>query len=228
MDNNLTIYNSLSRKKEPFKPLHPPFVGLYVCGPTVYSDPHLGHARPAITFDLLYRYLTHLGYKVRYVRNITDVGHLENDADEGEDKIEKKARLENLEPMEVVQKYINSFLGNMEQLNTLHPSIEPRASGHIIEQQQLIEQILKKGYAYEVNGSVYFDVSGITKNTCTESFQAGCWMNSRPVHGSSTDRMKKGILSILLSGKKQLLNTLCAGLRAGATDIRDGILNALP
>ncbi|MCX6333032.1 MAG: cysteine--tRNA ligase [Bacteroidia bacterium] len=158
MDNRFTIYNSLSRKKEPFTPLHPPFVGLYVCGPTVYSDPHLGHARPAVTFDLLYRYLMHLEYMVRYVRNITDVGHLENDADEGEDKIEKKARLEHLEPMEVVQKYINSFLKNMEQLNTLHPSIEPRASGHIIEQQQLIEELIKKGYAYEVNGSVYFDV----------------------------------------------------------------------
>ncbi|MCU0462544.1 MAG: cysteine--tRNA ligase [Bacteroidales bacterium] len=158
MQNNFTIYNSLSRKKEPFKPLHPPFVGIYVCGPTVYSDPHLGHARPAVTFDILYRYLMHLEYKVRYVRNITDVGHLVNDADEGEDKIERKARLEHLEPMEVVQKYINSYLKNMEQINILHPSIEPRASGHIIEQQQLIEEILKKGYAYEVNGSVYFDV----------------------------------------------------------------------
>jgi len=158
MVNNFTIYNSLSRKKEPFEPLHPPFVGLYVCGPTVYSDPHLGHARPAITFDLLYRYLLHLEYKVRYVRNITDVGHLENDSDEGEDKIEKKAKLEHLEPMEVVQKYINSFLRNMDQLNTLHPSIEPRASGHIIEQQQLIELLISNGFAYEVNGSVYFDV----------------------------------------------------------------------
>jgi len=124
----------------------------------VYSDPHLGHARPAVTFDLLYRYLLHLGYRVRYVRNITDVGHLVNDADEGEDKIQKKARLEHLEPMEVVQKYINSYLKNMEQINILHPSIEPRASGHIIEQQQLIEEILKNGYAYEVDGSVYFDV----------------------------------------------------------------------
>ena len=158
MQNNLTIYNSLTRTKEPFQPLHPPFVGLYVCGPTVYSDAHLGHARPAVTFDVLFRYLQHLEYHVRYVRNITDVGHLENDADEGEDKIEKKARLEHLEPMEVVQKYINSFLKNMEQLNTLSPSIEPRASGHIIEQQELIKSILDNGYAYEINGSVYFDV----------------------------------------------------------------------
>ncbi|MDQ1297152.1 MAG: cysteinyl-tRNA synthetase [Bacteroidota bacterium] len=163
MQNNFTIYNTLSRKKESFEPLNSPFVGLYVCGPTVYSDPHLGHARPAITFDLLYRYLTHLEYKVRYVRNITDVGHLENDADEGEDKIEKKARLENLEPMEVVQKYLNTFLKDMYELNTLHPSIEPRASGHIIEQQILIKEILDRGFAYEVNGSVYFDVAKYNK-----------------------------------------------------------------
>lgn len=159
MQNNLFIYNSLSKKKELFKPLHSSFVGLYVCGPTVYSDAHLGHARPAITFDLLFRYLTHLEYKVRYVRNITDVGHLENDADEGEDKIEKKARFEHLEPMEVVQKYMNTFYKNMEQLNTLHPSIEPRASGHITEQQEIIKTLINKGFAYETNGSVYFDLS---------------------------------------------------------------------
>ena len=158
MQNNFVIYNSLSRQKELFKPIHPPFVGLYVCGPTVYSNAHLGHARPAITFDLLYRYLMHIGYKVRYVRNITDVGHLENDADEGEDKIEKTARIEHLEPMEVVQNYMNTFHRNMDQLNTLKPSIEPRASGHIIEQQEFIQHLLDKGYAYEVNGSVYFDV----------------------------------------------------------------------
>jgi cysteinyl-tRNA synthetase len=158
MQNNLTIYNSLTRQKELFVPLHAPFVGMYVCGPTVYSNAHLGHARPAITFDLLYRYLMHLGYKVRYIRNITDVGHLENDADEGEDKIEKKARLEHLEPMEVVQHYMNTFHRNMDQLNTLKPSIEPRASGHIIEQQEFIRRIFENGYAYEVNGSVYFDV----------------------------------------------------------------------
>ena len=158
MPDSLSIYNSLTRQKEVFEPLHPPFAGMYVCGPTVYSNAHLGHARPFITFDLLFRYLTHLGYKVRYVRNITDVGHLENDADEGEDKIEKTARLQHLEPMEVVQNYMNTFHRNMDQLNTLKPSIEPRASGHIIEQQEFIRQLLDKGYAYEVNGSVYFDV----------------------------------------------------------------------
>lgn len=159
MRNKLFIYNSLSRRKEEFKPLHPPFTGLYVCGPTVYSNAHLGHARPAIIFDLLYRYLMHLGCKVRYVRNITDVGHLEDEnTEQGEDRIEKKARQEQLEPMEVVQKYMNTFHRNMDQLNTLKPSIEPRASGHIIEQQVFIEKLLEKGYAYEVNGSVYFDV----------------------------------------------------------------------
>jgi cysteinyl-tRNA synthetase len=158
MQNNLHIYNSLSRKKEPFRPIQPPFAGMYVCGPTVYSDTHLGHSRPAITFDLLFRYLTHLGYRVRYVRNITDVGHLENDADEGEDKILKKARLENIEPMEIVQRYMDIYHRNMDQLNVLNPSIEPRASGHIIEQQELTAELLGKGYAYEVNGSVYFDV----------------------------------------------------------------------
>jgi cysteinyl-tRNA synthetase len=163
MQNNVVIYNSLSRQKELFKPLHPPLVGLYVCGPTVYSNAHLGHARPAITFDLLYRYLTHLGYKVRYVRNITDVGHLENDADEGEDKIEKTARLEHLEPMEVVQNYMNTFHRNMDQLNTVKPSIEPRASGHIIEQQEFIKRLIDNGFAYEVNGSVYFDILKYSK-----------------------------------------------------------------
>jgi len=158
MDNNLQIYNTLSRKKEIFEPLNPPHVGLYVCGPTVYGDAHLGHARPAITFDMILRYLKHIGYKVRYVRNITDVGHLVNDADEGEDKICKKARLEQLEPMEVVQFYTDRYHKNMEQLNILSPSIEPRASGHIIEQIEMIKKIVEAGFAYEVNGSVYFDV----------------------------------------------------------------------
>ncbi|GHT76840.1 cysteine--tRNA ligase [Bacteroidia bacterium] len=158
MENQLSIYNTLARKKEVFQPLHAGRVGLYVCGPTVYGDPHLGHARPAITFDVLFRYLSHLGYKVRYVRNITDVGHLVNDADTGEDKIAKKAKLEDLEPMEVVQFYLNHYHKAMEMLNVLPPSIEPHASGHIIEQIQLVKSILEKGYAYESQGSVYFDV----------------------------------------------------------------------
>ncbi len=154
----LCIYNSLTRQKETFKPLHPERVGMYVCGPTVYGDGHLGHARPAITFDILYRYLTHIGYKVRYVRNITDVGHLENDADSGEDKIAKKARLEQLEPMEVVQHYLNSYHAAMTRLGVLPPSIEPHASGHIIEQIAYIQKIIDAGYAYVSEGSVYFDV----------------------------------------------------------------------
>lgn len=159
MDNPLEIYNTLTRKKEVFKPLIEGRVGLYVCGPTVYSNSHLGHARPFITFDLLYRFLSFKGYKVRYVRNITDVGHLEDEMEGvGEDRISKRARLEHLEPMEVVQKYMNTFHRNMDDLNVLPPSIEPRASGHIIEQQEMIASILEKGYAYEANGSVYFDV----------------------------------------------------------------------
>lgn len=164
MEQKLSIYNTLTRRKEVFEPLHAPHVGMYVCGPTVYGDPHLGHARPAITFDLLFRYLSHIGYKVRYVRNITDVGHLENDADEGEDKIEKKARLEQLEPMEVVQYYTNRYHKAMDALNVLPPSIEPHASGHIIEQIETIKKILDNGYAYESNGSVYFDVEKYNKD----------------------------------------------------------------
>ncbi len=158
MNQPLLVYNSLTRRKELFTPLHAPFVGMYVCGPTVYGDAHLGHARPAITFDIVFRYLKHLGYKVRYVRNITDVGHLEHDADEGEDKIAKKARLEQLEPMEVAQYYTNRYHEAMAALNVLPPSIEPHATGHIIEQIELVKQILDNGLAYESNGSVYFDV----------------------------------------------------------------------
>jgi cysteinyl-tRNA synthetase len=157
MKGQLTVYNSLSRKKEVFIPMHNEKVGMYVCGPTVYGDPHLGHARPAITFDIVFRYLKHLGYSVRYVRNITDVGHLENDSDEGEDKIAKKAKLEQLEPMEIAQFYTNRYVAFMQYLNVLSPSIEPRASGHIIEQIELIRKIEEAGFAYEVNGSVYFD-----------------------------------------------------------------------
>ncbi len=163
MEQTLLIYNTLHRQKERFEPLHAPNVGMYVCGPTVYGDPHLGHARPAITFDVLYRYLKHLGYKVRYVRNITDVGHLEHDADEGEDKIAKKARLEQLEPMEIAQYYTNRYHQAMEALNVLPPSIEPHATGHIIEQQQLVQEILDNGFAYISNGSVYFDIEAYNK-----------------------------------------------------------------
>ena len=158
INHNLFIYNTLTRRKELFKPIHEGKVGMYVCGPTVYGDGHLGHARPAITFDILFRYLNHLGYKVRYVRNITDVGHLEHDADDGEDKIAKKARIDQLEPMEVVQHYLNRYHKAMEKLNVLPPSIEPHASGHIIEQIEYIKKILESGYAYESQGSIYFDV----------------------------------------------------------------------
>ncbi|MFL2581991.1 MAG: cysteine--tRNA ligase [Flavobacteriales bacterium] len=154
----LKVYNTLTREKELFKPLNPPNIGMYVCGPTVYSDVHIGNCRTIVSFDVIFRYLQYLGYSVRYVRNITDVGHLENDADEGEDKIAKKAKLENIEPMEVVQKYTNGFHEVVDLLNTLKPSIEPTATGHMIEQIEYVQQIIKSGYAYESNGSVYFDV----------------------------------------------------------------------
>tara|TARA_B100000683_G_scaffold92729_2_gene91686 strand:+ start:28349 stop:29815 length:1467 start_codon:yes stop_codon:yes gene_type:complete len=168
MNREIKIYNTLTRKKEIFNPIIENHVGMYVCGPTVYGDPHLGHARPGITFDIVFRYLKHLDYKVRYVRNITDAGHLENDADEGEDKIAKKARLEQLEPMEIVQFYTLRYHKAMEDLNCLPPSIEPRATGHIIEQIKMVQKILEKGFAYEVNGSVYLDV-----NKYNESFPYG-------------------------------------------------------
>lgn len=161
---NLVVTNSLSGEKERFTPLKSPFVGLYVCGPTVYSDVHLGNCRTFISFDLIYRYLLHLGYKVRYVRNITDAGHLENDADEGEDKIAKKARLEQVEPMEVVQRYTVGFRDVMRLFNALPPSIEPTATGHIVEQIAMAQRLLEKGLAYEVNGSVYFDVSAYNEH----------------------------------------------------------------
>jgi cysteinyl-tRNA synthetase len=159
----LSLYNTLTRKKEKFEPLSPPFVGLYVCGPTVYSDVHLGNCRTFISFDLIYRYLLHMGYKVRYVRNITDAGHLEGDRDEGDDKFAKKARLEQVEPMEIVQRYTLGFHEVMRAFNTLPPSIEPTATGHICEQIEMTKKIIENGYAYEVNGSVYFDVEKYTR-----------------------------------------------------------------
>ena len=164
MSLDLQIYNTLSRQKEVFKPLLASHVGMYVCGPTVYGEPHLGHARPSITFDIVFRYLQHLGLKVRYVRNITDAGHLVDDADEGEDKIAKKARLEQLEPMEVVQFYTIKYHKSVEALNCLPPSIEPRATGHIIEQIEMIKKIISNGFGYVVNGSVYFDVIKYNKS----------------------------------------------------------------
>ncbi|HWK56655.1 MAG TPA: cysteine--tRNA ligase [Parapedobacter sp.] len=163
MDNQLVLYNTLTRTKEKFEPLNPPFVGMYVCGPTVYSDVHLGNCRTFVSFDLIFRYLQHLGYKVRYVRNITDAGHLEGDNDEGDDKFAKKAKLEQLEPMEIVQKYTLGFHEVLRLFNTLPPSIEPTATGHISEQIEMVKEIINQGYAYEVNGTVYFDVEKYVK-----------------------------------------------------------------
>jgi cysteinyl-tRNA synthetase len=163
MENNLLIYNTLTRKKERFEPINDPFVGMYVCGPTVYSDVHLGNCRTFVSFDLIYRYLLHLGYRVRYVRNITDAGHLEGDRDEGDDKFSKKARLEQLEPMEIVQRYTIGFHDVMRLFNTLPPSIEPTATGHISEQIEMIQAIIANGYAYETDGTVYFDVEKYSK-----------------------------------------------------------------
>ncbi len=159
----LHLYNTLNRKKEEFKPLNPPFVGLYVCGPTVYSETHLGHARPAVIFDILNRYLRHLEYNVRFVRNVTDVGHLENDSDDGEDKMLKKAKIMQMEPMQVAQFYLNAYHDDMNALNCIRPDIEPTASGHIPEQIEHIEKLIRNGYAYEVSGSVYFDTEAYDK-----------------------------------------------------------------
>ena len=164
MEQKLVVYNSLKGEKESFKPINKDHVGMYVCGPTVYSNVHLGNCRTFISFDLIFRYLQYLGYKVRYVRNITDAGHLENDADEGEDRIAKKARLESIEPMEVVQRYTIDFRDTMAKFNALPPSIEPTATGHVVEQIEFIKKILDQGYAYEVNGSVYFDVLKFNKD----------------------------------------------------------------
>lgn len=163
MDNRLVLYNTLTRKKEKFEPLNPPFVGMYVCGPTVYSDVHLGNSRTFVSFDLIFRYLSHIGYKVRYVRNITDAGHLEGDNDEGDDKFAKKAKLEQLEPMEIVQKYTLGFHEVLRLFNTRPPSIEPTATGHISEQIEMVKKIIEQGFAYEVNGTVYFDVDKYVK-----------------------------------------------------------------
>ena len=193
MPSSLHLYNTLTQKSEKFEPLNPPFVGMYLCGPTVYGDPHLGHSRGALTMDVLFRYLKHLNFQVRYVRNITDVGHLLNDADEGEDKIGKKAKLDNVEPMEVVQRYTNSYHEALKSINVISPSIEPRASGHIIEQIEMIQEIIKNGFAYETNGSVYFDVIkyaethdyGNLSGRKIEDLIAGAGENRRSLEGQS-------------------------------------------
>ena len=204
MEHQLVIYNTLSRQKERFTPLHAPHVGMYVCGPTVYGDPHLGHARPAITFDILFRYLKHLGYN----------------ADEGEDKIAKKARLEQLEPMEVAQYYINRYHHAMDALNVLPPSIEPHASGHIIEQIELVKQILDKGFAYESDGSVYFDVPKYNKYHHYGKM-------SSILHESWTGRTRSITLWILPCGRKHSQNTSCVGPHHGATVFQAGTANVL-
>lgn len=225
MEHPISIYNTLTRKKEQFIPLHEPHVGMYVCGPTVYGDAHLGHARPAITFDLLFRYLTHIGYKVRYVRNITDVGHLEHDADDGEDKIAKKARLEQLEPMEVVQYYLNRYHHAMEALNVLPPSIEPHASGHIIEQIELVKKILDNGYAYESEGSVYFDVEKYNKDH-NYGVLSGRNIDDMLNTTRALDGQDENVIrSTSLSGNARNRNISCAGLLRGATVSPDGTAN---
>ena len=193
---NLHLYNTLSRQVEPFESLTPGHVGIYVCGPTVYGPPHLGHVRGPIVFDVLRRYLTHLGYKVRFVKNITDVGHLVGDADEGEDKLAKQAKVEQLEPMEIAQLYTDAYNRVMDKMNVIRPSIEPKATGHIIEQIEMIQEILEAGFAYESNGSVYFDVHaynqkhqyGILSGRVVEELQAGAGNQSRQLEGQEEKR----------------------------------------
>ena len=212
----ISIYNSITGEKEQFKPINEGHIGLYVCGPTVYSNVHLGNVRTFMSFDMIFRYFKHLGYKVRYVRNITDAGHLENDADQGEDRIAKKARLEQIEPMEVVQKYTVDFHNTLNNFNFLPPSIEPTATGHIVEQIEIIKSIIDNGYAYEANGSIYFDVLkynesndyGVLSGRKIEDLMH----NSRALDGQSDKKIHK----ILPSGKKQSHNILCGGPRLGA------------
>ncbi len=223
MNADLQVYNSLTRQKEVFKPLNPPRVGMYVCGPTVYNDVHLGNLRTFTSFDLIYRWLRELGYSVRYVRNITDVGHLENDADEGEDKIGKKARLEQLEPMEIVQRYTNGFHEAMRIFGNFPPSIEPTATGHIVEQIEMVKQIMAKGLAYETNGSVYFDVREFSKTQAYGELSGRqideLMSGSRDLDGQSEKRDSLDFAH----GKKPHPNTSCVGLRPGERDFRAGI-----
>ena len=191
-DHNLTVYNSLRRRHEPFKPIEPPHVGMYVCGPTVYGDAHLGHAKSYVAFDVVLRYLRHLGYQVRYVQNITDVGHLTDDADEGEDKVEQRARAERVHPMQIAETFTRRYFEDMDALNVLRPDISPRASGHVIEQIELVKRLLARGHAYEVNGSVYFEVStwppyGRLSGRNVEDMQAGARVEVNPEKRAPAD-----------------------------------------
>ncbi len=203
----LMVYNSLTRRKEVFEPLNPPSIGMYVCGPTVYGEPHLGHAKSYVSFDIIYRYLLHLGYKVRYVQNITDVGHLTDDADEGEDKIQKQSKIEKLEPMEIVEYYMNEYFRQMDALDNLRPSITPRPSGHITEQIEYIQDLIEKGLAYEVNGSVYFDV---------EAYQNSGY-NYGKLSGKKIDELVEGGADRELSGQSEKKTPLDFALWKKAT-----------
>ena len=204
---NLFLTNTLSRQKELFVPVNPGHVGMYVCGPTVYGDAHLGHARPGVTYDVLFKLLRHLGYKVRYVRNITDVGHLEHDSDDGEDKIAKKARLEQLEPMEVVQTYTLRYHEAMRMLNVAPPSIEPRASGHIIEHIETVKRILSAGYAYKATEASTSMSESTTMTTSTASFRDVRWMTPWRAPARLTARRTRERLTISPSGRRRNRST---------------------
>ena len=227
MESKLVIYNTLTRQKERFEPLHAPNVGMYVCGPTVYGDPHLGHARPAITFDLLFRYLKHLGYKVRYVRNITDVGHLEHDADEGEDKIAKKARLEQLEPMEIAQYYTNRYHQYMDALNVLRPSIEPHATGHIIDSSSYSRLSITVSPTSQMVLSISTS-RHITRSTIMASSLVVRWRTSRMRAANWLVLAKSAIKPTSPCGRRHSLNISCAGPHPGVTVSLAGIASALP
>jgi len=197
MESKLSVYNTLSRKKETFKPIDPEAIGMYVCGPTVYGDAHLGHAKSYVSFDLIYRYLLHRFPKVKYVQNITDVGHLTDDADEGDDKIAKQSRLEKVDPMAVVEKYMYNYFRDMDALNVKRADIYPRPSGHIPEQIEIIESLIEKGYAYEVNGSVYFDVAKYDENH-----------DYGKLSGRSIEEMMEGAANRTLAGQSEKKNSI--------------------
>ena len=219
----LTLYNTLSRQKERFEPLSAPNVGLYVCGPTVYNYVHLGNVRTFLSFDTLFRYLTFIGYKVRYVRNLTDVGHLVGDGDEGEDKIGRMAKLEKLEPMEIVQRYTLDFHSVMATFNALPPSIEPTATGHMIEQVEAVKALIDKGLAYESNGSVYFDIEQYNREGGQYGKLSGRILDDLLNETRELDgRARNATHSILPSGKTPRPNTSCGGRRRGVWVFRAG------